>query len=182
MTNQTEHSEAQAPSHPMTLEESLEFDANDLAANREGHLSDHQRERLRRNWLRGVAISAALIVFGILAATIFLYIGWRTETAALTIVGIALTFFNAAVVGLLAQAYLRYRGDTVNGSVAKLEGSVKRTLKINERARSAAYFVNIEGHALRVNKPVFNAFEDQGVYCVYRAALSKQVLSAEKKL
>ncbi len=180
MTNQAEHSEAQASSQPVTLQEALQFDMADLAANRAGRLSEGQRARLWRNWQRGVVISISMIIFGILAATIFLYIGWRTYTTALTIVGITLTFFNAAVVGLLAQAYLRYRGDTADDAVVRLEGTATRTLRVNERARSAAYFIIIDGQELRVNKPVFNAIEDQGIYCVYRAPLSKQVLSAER--
>lgn len=166
----------------MTLAEALQFDESDLAANREGRLSASQLERLRRNWYRGMGINFGLVAFGVLAATIFLFIGWRTEMVVLTLVGITLTFFNAAVVGLLGQTYLQYRGDTKDGSVTKLEGTASRTLKINERARSAAYFVSINGQEIRVNKPVFNAFEDQGVYCVYRAAFSKQVLSAERLL
>ncbi|MBE2182519.1 MAG: hypothetical protein IAE89_03750 [Anaerolineae bacterium] len=164
----------------ISLAEALQFDDGDLGANREGRLSENQRARLRQNWYRGLGISFGLIAFGVVAATVFLFLGWRMETVVLTLVGIALTFFNAAVVGLLAQAYLRYRGDTQAGTVIKLEGSASRTLKINERARSAAYFVKIGGQELRVNKPVFNAFHDHGVYCIYRAVISKQILSAEQ--
>ncbi len=177
MNRKNTDSEIQPPS---TLAEALEFDDSDLAANRAGRLSDHQRARLRQSWYRGLGISFGLIAFGVLTATAFLFLGWRTQTTVLTLVGITLTFFNAAVVGLLAQAYLRYRGDTQAGTVTKLEGSAARTLKINERARSAAYFVKIGEQELRVNKPVFNAFHDHGVYCIYRAATSKQILSAEQ--
>lgn len=164
---------------PMTLEQALRFDAADLQANRGGRLSPRQTQALRTAWRRTLALHAGLLLAITLGATIALFLGWRTESPVLTIVGIALTVCNAFVLGLLAQAAMRFRGDTSGTPVRVLEGQAERTLRVNPRARSAAYFVRLGGGEIRVNKPVFNAFAEGGRYRVYRAPASGQVLSAE---
>lgn len=164
----------------MTLEQALRFDAADLQANREGRLSPRQALALRTGWRRTLALHIGLLLAITLGATIVLFVGWRYDSPVLTVIGIALTVCNAFVLGLLAQATMRFRGDTSGAPLRVLHGRVERTLRVNERARSAAYFVRVEGSEIRVNKPVFNAFAEGGQYRVYRAPASGQVLSAEQ--
>lgn len=171
---------ASVSDNPFVLAEALGFTAEDLAANREGRLSATQRARLQSAWRRSAGVYGVLMIGGILLATILLFAARRTDSPVLNIVGIGVTFINAAVVGLFAQSWLRFRGDTDGRPLQVLTGPATRTLNINPRARMAAYFVTVGGARIRVNKPIFNAFTEHAVYRVYRAPLSHQLLTAEQ--
>lgn len=163
-----------------TLAELLRFSLADLAANRAGTLSDAQRDRLTTQFRRAIAINGALIFFIILAATTLIFFGSQRSNAVLLLVGIALTIFNAGLVGVTAQLVMRYRADTSASPLLVQEGEAKRILRLNPRTRTSAYIVQVGGSEIRAAKPVFNAFSEHSRYRVYRTAGSKQVLSVEK--
>jgi hypothetical protein len=162
-----------------SLMDSLQFTESDLSANRNGKMSAAQKEAFGRTWRRGLAIRLVILVITILIATTFLYVGQTAGSPAFTLLGITMTICNAVIVGQAAQAYLRYSGDTGRQPVIEQEGNIERILRINQRARTSAYFIRLGEHEIRVTKPVFNAFVEGGRYRVYRAPVSKIVLSAE---
>jgi hypothetical protein len=161
------------------LMDALQFTTADLAANREGSMSAAQKMAFRNTWQRGLLIRIVILLITILTATTFLFVGQQQASPAFTLLGITMTIFNAVIVGQAAQAYLRYSGDTGRQKVILQEGTAQRILRINHRARTSAYFIRLGEHEIRVTKPVFNAFVEGGRYRLYRAPVSKIVLSAE---
>jgi hypothetical protein len=160
-----------------SLADVLNFSADDLAANRAGVLSGAQKARLERGWRRTFWIIMALVVGCSLAATILLFLGQQNGSPILSIIGIAVTVINAALVGLGAQSYLRASRDLRGGRVATLNGVVTHTIRVSGRA--ATYILKVDGQEIVVSKPVFFAFEEGKQYRLYRAPASKTLLAAE---
>jgi hypothetical protein len=162
-----------------TLPETLGFTPEDLAANRDGRLSEAQKARLTRNWRRTLWIVIGLVIVCGLGATILLFVGQQQGSAILSFVGILVTFVNAAIVGLGAQSYLRTSRDIREGRVAELSGVVSHTIRVSGRV--ATYILKLDGQPLVVSKPVFFAVEDGKPYRFYRAPASKTLLSGEAR-
>lgn len=162
------------------LMQALQFTSDDLAANRRGVIGPAQATRVRRTFRRALALGVALLVLGVLGAAASLYFGDRNDDLVLTLVGIALTVFNAAVVGFLAQWWLRTQTD-LKRPVQMNTGVVHRTVRARPNGGLIGYVLRVEGQPkdLRVNRPVFNAFMDGTAYRFYRAAGSHVLLSAE---
>ena len=159
------------------LAEALGFTDADLAANRDGRLTDAQIARLRRNWRRTLWITIGIVVIGGLAATIFLFIGQRNDSAILTLLGIIITVINAATVGLGAQSYLRLSRDVNAARVSAISGVVSHTIRVSGRV--ATYVLKLDEQEIVVPKPVFFAVEDGKAYRLYRAPNTKTLLSGE---
>ena len=169
-------SERPSVSQRVNLEDALRFNADDLAANREGRLSPSQQERLRRASRRTLIVGIIGIVAIGLGATTFIYLGQQGNSMILTLIGIALTVVNAGIVGFLIQNRIRWQHD-ITQPVEMQDGIVQRTLRIS--GRTPTYLLRFEGENLVVNKPTFNAFIDGAVYKLYRTSSSKTLLSAE---
>lgn len=162
------------------LSAALAFSADDLAANRDGHLSAAQTARLRAAWRRQVTITALLVLALMIAATVLIFFGQRGDSGALVFIGMALTVINAVIVGRAAQYAMRVSADTARGSVTATRGVVNRTVRVMS-ARVTLFVLKVDGREeLIVSKPVFNAFEEGKPYAFYRAAASKTLLSAEQ--
>ena len=178
MTTETVPPQPQPLTSIGSLDEVLNFTDEDLQANRAGHLSDAQIERLRAGWRRYLIVGIiALIVIGFFAV-LLIFQGQRGESDVLVFIGFALTLINAAIMGLIGQAYIRLSRDLRASSLITTCGTVVHTVKIYNRA--ATYLLDIEGERLLVPKPVFFAFEDKVPYALYRTAGSKTLLSAER--
>jgi len=161
-----------------TLAEALRFTDDDLRANRDGRLSDAQIYLLRAAWQRALIIAVvALIIIGLIAA-LLIYQGQQPDSAVLSVIGVALTLVNAAIMGLLAQNTIRLNADLRASSLIVTRGTVTHTVKIYNRA--ASYLLDIEGERLIMSKSVFFAFADKESYALYRTASSKTLLSAER--
>ncbi len=162
---------------PTSLREALSFTDADLAANRDGRLTDAQIARLRRSWRRTLWITVAIVVIGGLAATTFLFLGQRSDSAILTLLGIIITVINAATVGLGAQSYLRLSRDVSAARVTAISGVVSHTIRVSGRV--ATYVLKLDQQEIVVSKPVFFAVEDRKAYRLYRAPNTKTLLSGE---
>jgi hypothetical protein len=162
------------------LMQALQFTSDDLAANRRGEIGPFQVVRLKRALVRALAIGVPLLALGILAAAALMFLGDRQQSSGLTLVGIALTVFNAAVVGFLLQWWLRTRAD-LDRPVTATEGVLHRTVRARPNGRLIGYVLKLEGQPFEwmVNRTVFNAFPESAVCRLYRAAGSRQLLSAE---
>ncbi len=162
-----------------SLAAALGFSANDLAANRQGMLSEAQQTRLQSSWRRqliGTVIVVVAIMFG---ATLVLFFGQRSESAALSFIGVSLTVINAVIVGLGAQSYLRMKGDTSRGGVLVTSGVITHTIRVVS-GRVTTFVLKIDGaDEVIVSKPIFNAFAEGKSYTLYRTPVSKVLLSAE---
>jgi hypothetical protein len=160
-----------------TLPETLNFTPEDLAANRAGHLSEAQKERLTHNWQRTLWIVIAIVVVCGLGATTLLFLAQQQGSPILSFIGVGVTVLNAVIVGVGAQSYLRTSRDIREGRVAEMSGAVSHTIRVSGRV--ATYILKLDGQPLVVSKPVFFAVEDGKPYRFYRAPASKTLLSGE---
>ncbi len=160
-----------------TLADILNFSADDLAANRAGQLSDAQKQRLTRGWRRTLWIVIALVVVCGLTATVLLFLGQRSGSSILSVIGVVVTVINALIVGVGAQSYLRTSSDVRGGRVAAITGVVSHTIRVSGRV--ATYVLKVDDHEIVVPKPVFFAVDDARSYRFYRAPSSKTLLAAE---
>lgn len=165
------------PSEPPDLLTALNITSADLAANRQGQLSETQRLRLRRAWRRTLLTGTLALIFVGLTATVLLFLGQTGGSGILTLLGIGLTIINAAIVGIGAQSLLRLNRDLHEQKVMAQETIIHRTVRI--AGRNATYVLKTDGDELVVPKGVFNAFVDGARYRLYRAPASKALLSAE---
>ena len=163
------------------LMQALQYTSDDLKANRQGRVGPFQAVRLRRTLVRSLSVGAVILVFGIVGAAAALTAGSLNAVQGLTVLGIALTVFNAIVVGYLAQFWLRTRAD-LNQPVLRQQGVLHRTIRATKSGRLIGFVVRLEGASgeMAVNKAVFNALRDGAPYCLYRAAGSRTLLSAEE--
>ena len=162
------------------LLQALQATGDDLKANRDGRIGPFQAVRIRRTLIRWLAIGGVILFFGIIGAAALLYLGDANNSRSLTVTGMLLTVFNAIVMGLALQFWLRTRADLAR-PVEVHQGAVHRTVRASKNGRFLGYVVRLDGvpGELRVNKQVFNAFTEGVTYRLYRAAGSRTLLSGE---
>lgn len=160
----------------VSLDDALHFTADDLVANREGRLGVGQRERLQRSARRTLSVGILGFILVGLGAALLIFLGQRNDSMILTIIGIALTVINAAIVGFLVQSRLRLQSDLTQ-PVTVDESLVHRTLRIS--GRSPTYLLKFDDREIVVNKRAFNAFIEGAAYKLYRSAGSKTLIAAE---
>ena len=112
-----------------------------------------------------------------LGATILIYLGQLNRSLILFGAGAILTMVNAFTVVRAGRAYMKVGGDLRAGQVEVLTGKVERVLR---RGRAFdSYLLRINGVELNVSKDVFVGFRHMAPYRLYRAAVSRILLSAE---
>lgn len=159
------------------LMELLRFSEDDLATNRAGMLSEPQVERLRGARRRALLVSTGSLIVIALVASGLLFVAERGGSWVGILVGIALTLVNALIMARAVQNWLRTEDDLRRGEVEKIEGSVKRTVRVF--GRLPVYLLAINGREVVVTKEVFNAVRDGGYYKFYRARRTGALLTAE---
>ena len=157
----------------------LNFEPADLQANRAGHLSDRQRQRLGRLRRRAALLSGAIMVMIVLLATGVIFLGQRQGSAIALLVGIGLTSINAVIMGRAVQNWLRLDEDLRRDEVEELDGTIQRTVRVIGRA--LIYLIKIDGRELNVPKAVFNALPEGGRWRISRARRSASLLAAEPR-
>jgi hypothetical protein len=162
---------------PLSLTEALDFTADDLAANREGRLSEAQRTRLQNLRRRSSLIGVGTVVALGLMATIILFLGQRNDSLILSVVGIGVTICNAALAGGLLRGWLRTGADINTNAVQALNGTITHKLRV--AGRSVTYILKVNEDELIVARPIFRAFEEGKPYRLYRTVNSHVLLSAE---
>jgi hypothetical protein len=93
--------------------------------------------------------------------------------------GIGVTICNAALVGLLARHWLRLPADIREGRAIANSGELERVIKPVSR-RVMQYMIRVREAEVMVNKDVFEAFEHQRPYILYRAPYTGTLLSADR--
>lgn len=159
------------------LMEALQFGEDDLATNRAGMLSATQVERLRASRRRALLVSAGALIVIALVASGLLFIAEQGGSWVGVLVGIALTLINAVIMARAVQSWLRTEDDLRRGEVEKIEGNVKRTVRVF--GRLPVYLLAVNGREVAVGKEVFNAVQDGGYYRLYRARRTGTLLTAE---
>ena len=159
------------------LRAALGFSASDLEANRRGALNHSQKERMKHIRRRNTLIATALFIALALGATILFYLGQLNRSLILYGAGAILTLVNAFTLSRAGRSYMRIGGDLQTGQVEVLTGEVERVLRRGNATDS--YMLRIDGVELSVTKDVFSGFQHMAPYRIYRAGVSRILLSAE---
>jgi hypothetical protein len=155
----------------------LKVDSTDIAANRDGHLSEAQRDRLHGLRARTGWIGAGVVLLTTLAAALLLFFGEQQDSVVLRYVGIGVTLCNAAAVGLFARQWLRLSADLRGGQVASAAGSLRHTIRISGRV--AVYIIEVDAVRFTVDKSIFFGFEEGRRYRLYWSPAARVLLAAE---
>lgn len=159
------------------LMEPMEFDGDDLIANRNGNLGENQRYRLASLQNRAMAIGLAGFFGFALLATTFFYFGQANQNIILTLVGIFITFLNAIYVGMFARQWMRLNSDLRAGVVEKLSGQLERVVRADGQMNN--FVLRMNGNSFYVKKELFRLFRHEVAYDLYRAPHSNILLAAE---
>jgi hypothetical protein len=164
--------ESKPKKHTDVLMVALDFDDDDLAANKSGEYSDHQIAELkrRRTW-QAIIFSLTTVVVSLLALV--------STTSAPTLLLPMLFFLGLFMVwSLLAGGIgvVRFTRDLRTG-IKAAEGRVG--LDMNPSQNTSAYFVKLDERKFKVKKAIFLAFKNGDPYRIYYAPHSKTILSVE---
>ena len=157
-----------------TLAETLNFNEEDLQANRNGRLSDAQQRRLMSQ--SGCGIVGAAVVVLALAGVGF----WILALGSWQIASIF--FVLAAVIAVLNRTGRgQFRAEVQAGRVAIAAGEI--TLIADEIANPnggvVEYVLEVNDEGFVIPRDAFVAFEDNTVYRIYYLPQSRIVLAAE---
>ena len=160
------------------LMKALDFDAEDLDANRHSYLSKKQRRKLsyfRRLWKWFIGTAVLLTPIALIYA---IFDGSRLHSTTSSICGNCLLIL-AIICGISFYSYHKvqqFNNDLLKGDVFDIGGTVRR----NYFAGRGQEAIDIAGKTFRTNRPYrFYGFILGEKYRVYYAPFSKYVLSAE---
>lgn len=164
----------------MTL---LNFNGQDLEANRAGKLSENQRDLLRSQWRRSLLLGFVGLLLVALIATTFLFFGSQQESPILSFVGWGVTILNAVMMGVFLRHWLRLNSDLRGDNVTSLCGETTFTVRMVSK-RVALYLVRVENDQgfvdTEVSRDLFEALRrHKGAYCLYRTSYTGKLLSIE---
>lgn len=162
----------------LTLQTILKFNADDLKANRDGHVSTKQFEKYKPAEVNRLAVFVimghVLVIGGILGA-----IALFTGKAAMWIVfGIVVAAALLPFVLLQNEGNIKpaLRGDVKVGKVMKACGIVILT---ERKGRQIYYDLYVDGVTLQISATQAAAFVHEDSYCIYYLPRSLMLLSAE---
>jgi hypothetical protein len=158
----------------------LGFTADDLAANRDGKISDSQKVYLRSYRLLQ---ARAYFVFGLFLLLIAAVPGLRyfrsTVRDGYDLLGAVVFFaFALLLIGLGVNRWRRVQKDIQNGVVNNANGTARLHIKRAGRGHYE-YKLRVEGQEFDLSKDTIAAFTEGQSYRVYYTPLSKVVLSSE---
>ncbi|MEL6268457.1 MAG: hypothetical protein AAFV33_16330 [Chloroflexota bacterium] len=156
----------------------LRFTEDDLAANRDGHLSDRQRDYIRtdsqKNMLLGIAIVAVLVV----STAALLFVGIQNGNRILQGLGVVLLFCNTGASLIFGLNRVRSSYDLRTNEVTVIEGEAQHVVRQFGRAQAGSVRI---GDIVEVatSPEAFKAFEPGQTYRLYRSLHTKRILSVE---
>lgn len=142
----------------------LEFSAIDLAANRRGTLSEHQRAQLARK--RRHALELWILTICLLVA-LGVILHFR-----LVVIG----FVSATLVTMALGVWLKFDAD-FKEPVQSIQGAMQFSPKLTPPF--GAYMLRIGNKQFTVSSRLKQALQAGGVYRIYHTAGSHTILSAE---
>lgn len=160
-----------------TLMPHLQFDTDDLQANRAGKLGGNQRERLKNLQTRALLVGIGGFFGFALAATTLLFFGSENGLLVMTLLGIFVTILNAIFVGMFARQYMRLRADLQSGEIEVISGTMERVVKADGRMNN--FLLRIDNEEFYIKKDLFKLFRHEVDYHIYRAIHSRVLLAAE---
>lgn len=173
-----EHEKAKH-AEPPSLADALQFSDDELALNRDGQLSDRQRDDLLsvahqiRSFELLVYLAAAIVAVLVILDGIR-----RGDTLSSRVVMLGVLGVIVYGLEMVIQRYTsRYRLDAQAERIATRQGQV--LLDIRQSSNSANYMVSVSGEKFNVARDAFFAFKNGDPYVLYYAPRSRRLLSAE---
>jgi len=176
MTN----SEQKQAHPPAALMHELKFDANDLAANRDGQLSQRQRDYLELDRRKNAIVGGAVVVALVLASGVMLFIGFVNENLILQGLAMVLIVCNTAATTLFSLEYLKMRSDLRTDGIDVVEGEAQHVVRQLGRAQAGSIRVGEVVEIPTDDVETFKAFEPGAQYRLYRTARTHRLLSVER--
>jgi len=165
---------------PLSLAEALHFSEDELDLNREGQLSDRQRDELlsiahqiKSLELLVYLISPIVILFVILDG---IRLGDTLSSRAVMLGVVGLTAYG--IVAVVNRYMAHYQFDAEDDIVSAVQGHILLDIRRQSR-NSAVYVVRVSGEAFNVGKEVFFAFKNGDPYALYYVSRTRRLLSAE---
>jgi hypothetical protein len=162
------------PKHPASLMLTLNFNGDDLSANRAGQLSDRQREHLRRERRSAVLFYAAALIFAPLLMAFFI---WREgEILPLPLLGFIFVALEVILLVVMLTVWHRRSADLHSGRVATIGGYTE--LRYQMRGGQKLPVLRVDEHDFIVPRHKLESFKDGGYYQLYYLPTSRIILSA----
>lgn len=162
----------------LQLQRTLQFSVDELRENREGRMSEKQREKIKppevNKLVIGVMLGHALLIGGLLGAIAII----THSFAAWVVLGIVLAFalFPFLVMQNEGNISPLLRGDYESGRVKQACGMLILSQK---KGRNIYYELYIDGVTLKISAKEATAFINEEMYCVYYLPRSLKLVSAE---
>ena len=156
------------------LMESIGFDEDDLDANKAGHFTQKQIDKLaaaQKKTLKAAIIFTLLI--GVILCFLALGVSLSAVPKPLLIVALPL----GAIFAALVFHIYRLRTDVHEDDICSVEGRID--LSLQPVQNTANYFLLVEGVRLHIGQKAFLAFKNGDPYCIYYSRHAKKLLSAE---
>lgn len=162
----------------LQLQRTLQFSIDDLRENREGRMSEKQREKFKPPEMSKLAFWVLLGHAGLIATILGAIAIWTNSIAAWIVL------FVVTGMGLFPFLMMRnegninplLRGDYESGRVKQACGIVILTEK---KGRKVYFELYIDGVTLKISAKEAAAFTNEEVYCVYYLPRSLKLMSAE---
>ena len=160
------------------LMDELQFTPEDLQANREGHLSDRQRQYLTIDRTKNIGLGTVLIVGLILATTSMLYFGFSGNRILIGL-GIVLLACSMGLSWFFALNWIRMTYDLRTNQTEVVEGTVQHMVRQLGKAQAGSVRIGDAAEVPTTTK-AFTAFEPGESYRLYRTSHSGRLLSVER--
>jgi hypothetical protein len=173
--------------HSTLLMRELNFTEEDLEANHQGYLSEHQERRLVRQHQITVFVALFVIVgtlTTVCGGSVVSDLPDFSDTYLLwvIVVGVTLVIFFGCVFalcwGAVVQRERDYDVDGSEGKPTRISGILSKHLDFGKR-NEGIYRVQIADKIFSVNGGVHQAFEEGQNYLIYYTARTNKILSAE---
>ncbi|MGB7339117.1 MAG: hypothetical protein WBC91_09520 [Phototrophicaceae bacterium] len=164
----------------LQLQRILNFNVDDLRANREGKISEAQHDKHKPPEVSKLALYVifghAIVIVGLLGAIAII----SARPAMWVVVGVVLALGLLPFLIMNNEGNLNptLRGDVQKGRVEKVCGIAFITQN-KDRNNISSYELYIDGMTFKVTSSQASAFIHEQDYCIYYLPLSKTLLSAE---
>ncbi|MCA9890926.1 MAG: hypothetical protein KC546_21260 [Anaerolineae bacterium] len=167
------------PPSNVILMQALRFDPRDLAANREGNLSQRQITRLQPPRIQGLAfwvmIGHVAVIFAVLGMIAII----SQQGGLLLVAVIAAGMTGMPMMMVRDQKFMRpdLGKDVQKGVVKSVCGMTTRHTDPDKKRN---YYITVDETTFEVTSKMYGGFFQEGNYCVYYLPRSRTIVSAER--
>ena len=158
--------------YPSRLRDVFDFGEEELAANRNGQITEYQRRRLLRRLLKKFAIG---IPFFLIALLLTRFSAATTDFALNSILVLSVI----VICGFLVVTFVQYLLDIQRGKASAIHGLVSLYATSHYRSSAVNYKMRVHDMTFSLSRAEFQAFKNGEVYSIYYAPNSHCILSVD---